>query len=323
MKVLITGGMGFIGSYLTEKYLKTGHSVYIVDDLSTGSRKNIEYLEKENKYSELLFLYEDTILNEKIILELIGTCDLVIHLAAAVGVKYILDNPLDSITTNIQGTEIILKYCDKFKKKLFLASTSEVYGKHVHAPLLETDDSVYGPSTKSRWSYAASKLVDEFTALAYFSTKGLQVTIGRLFNTVGPRQTGRYGMVIPRFFNQAINNELLTIYGDGKQSRTFTHVDDITDAIIKLMDEDKSYGQVFNIGGTEEITIEDLAEKIIKITNSKSKIKFIPYSDVYKSKDFEDMQRRVPSIDKIKSQIDWNPTKNTDEILNSIFDSLN
>ena len=171
MKILITGGMGFIGSYLTEKYLTAGNSVYIIDDLSTGSRNNLKQLEEDDRFKEMLFIHEDTILNEKILLELIGTCDLVIHLAAAVGVKYILDHPLDSITTNIQGTEIVLKYCDKFKKKLFLASTSEVYGKHVHAPLIESDDSVYGPSTKSRWSYAASKLVDEFTALAYHSTK--------------------------------------------------------------------------------------------------------------------------------------------------------
>jgi len=322
MKILITGGMGFIGSYLTEKYLKSGHSVYIIDDLSTGSRENIKHLIENNDYDDRLFLHEDTILNEKILLELIGTCDLVIHLAAAVGVKYILDHPLDSITTNIQGTEIVLKYCDKFKKRLFLASTSEVYGKHVHAPLVETDDSVYGPSIKSRWSYAASKLVDEFTALAYHSTKNLEVVIGRLFNTVGPRQTGRYGMVIPRFFDQAMNDQPITIYGDGEQTRTFTHVDDVTNAIIKLMDDKLAYGQMFNIGGIEEISIKELAQKIIEITNSNSKIDFIPYNNVYKSDDFEDMQRRVPSVEKIKKQIDWEPKLRTDAILKSIHESL-
>ena len=247
------GRYGIYWFIFDRKYLKSGHSVYIIDE-STGSRENIKHLIENNDYDDRLFLHEDTILNEKILLELIGTCDLVIHLAAAVGVKYILDHPLDSITTNIQGTEIVLKYCDKFKKRLFLASTSEVYGKHVHAPLVETDDSVYGPSIKSRWSYAASKLVDEFTALAYHSTKNLEVVIGRLFNTVGPRQTGRYGMVIPRFFDQAMNDQPITIYGDGEQTRTFTHVDDVTNAIIKLMDDKLAYGQMFNIGGIEEIS---------------------------------------------------------------------
>jgi len=322
MKVLITGGLGFIGSFLTEVYLKSGNEVYIIDDLSTGSRDNVKHLENNNEYKKRLFIVTDTILNKDEVLNLVGTCDIVIHLAAAVGVKYILDNPLDSITTNIQGTEILLNLCNKFKKKLFLASTSEVYGKHKHAPLVETDDSIYGPSVKSRWSYAASKLIDEFTALAYNRSRGLEVVIGRLFNTVGPRQTGRYGMVIPRFFQQAINGDPITIYGDGKQTRTFSSVEDVVLAIEGLMADSNCIGNVYNIGGKEEKSIEEIAKEIISITNSKSEIMYIPYSDVYKSKDFEDMERRVPSIKKINNAIGWEPTKNTSQILNDIYKSF-
>lgn len=207
MRILITGGAGFIGSHLAEAYLDTGHEVYIIDDLSTGSLENINPFQNEPRFKDRLFVTIDSILNREALLELTGTCDVVHHLAAAVGVRYILDNPLKSIITNIQGTEAILEVCNKFKKKLLIASTSEVYGKHTHAPLVETDNIIYGPSTKFRWSYAASKLMDEFTALAYYRSRGLQVIIARLFNTVGPRQTGTYGMVIPRFVLQAIKGE--------------------------------------------------------------------------------------------------------------------
>lgn len=321
MKVLITGGAGFIGSHLAEAYLEKGDEVYIVDDLSTGSEANIEFLQKDARFSKRLFVYIDTILNHETMLELIGICDVVFHLAAAVGVRYILDNPLESIKINIQGTEKVLELCAKFKKKVLIASSSEVYGKHTHAPLVETDNIVYGPSSKSRWSYAASKLMDEFTALAYYRTKGLEVTIARLFNTIGPRQTGAYGMVVPRFIAQALNNDPLTVYGDGLQTRTFTGVTDVVRAFMGLVEKAEAFGQVFNIGGTEEITILDLAKKVISLTGSSSEIALIPYEEAYEE-NFEDMQRRVPSIDKVRQLIGFNPNGNLDGILNEIIDFM-
>jgi len=319
MKILITGGAGFIGSHLTEMYLDRGDEVYVIDDLSTGSLENIKHLQEDEGFKERLFVTIDTILNHDIMLELVGTCDVVIHMAAAVGVQYILENPLSSIVTNIQGTEKVLDLCSKFKKKVLIASTSEVYGKHTHAPLVETDNIIYGPSTKFRWSYAAAKLMDEFTALAYHRTKKLSVVIIRLFNTVGPRQTGRYGMVIPRFVQQALRNEAITVYGDGTQTRTFTYVGDVVDAIAKLIECPDAIGDVTNIGGVEEITIGNLAERVKKLTNSTSEIKFISYDEAY-TKDFEDMQRRVPSIEKIEKLVNWKPTTNLDDILNKVID---
>ncbi|MCL4457643.1 MAG: GDP-mannose 4,6-dehydratase [Nitrospirae bacterium] len=319
MKVLITGGAGFIGSYLAEKYLELGNEVYIIDDLSTGTLENIKHLQEIQRYKERLFVTVDTILNHETMIELIGTCDIVIHMAAAVGVQYILDNPLSSIITNIQGTEKVLELCNKFKKKVLIASTSEVYGKHTHAPLIETDNIIYGPPTKFRWSYAAAKLMDEFTALAYCRTKKLPTIIVRLFNTVGPRQTGRYGMVIPRFVQQAMRNEPITVYGDGDQTRTFTYVGDVVEAIVKLMECKQAVGEVLNIGGTEEVSIKHLAEKIKELAFSKSKIKFISYDEVY-TKDFEDMQRRVPSIEKIKHLTGWKPTSSLEHIIKSVIE---
>ncbi|MEA3232050.1 MAG: GDP-mannose 4,6-dehydratase, partial [Thermodesulfobacteriota bacterium] len=254
MRVLITGGAGFIGSHLAEACLKRGDDVYIIDDLSTGSLDNVKPLQSDRRFKDRLFVHIDSILNREPVLELTGICDVVFHLAAAVGVRYILENPLESIRTNIQGTESILALCDKFKKRVLIASTSEVYGKHLHAPLVETDNIIYGPSSKFRWSYAASKLMDEFTALAYHRTNGLPVIIARLFNTVGPRQTGAYGMVIPRFVSQALANEPMTVYGDGTQTRTFTYVKDVVDALMALMDHKDTLGEVINIGGTEEIS---------------------------------------------------------------------
>jgi UDP-glucose 4-epimerase len=318
MRVLITGGAGFIGSHLAEAYLAKGGEVYIIDDLSTGSMENLEFLKKDKRFDNRLFVYVDTILNHEKMVELIGICDSVFHLAAAVGVKYILDNPMESIKTNIQGTEKVLELCDKFKKKVLIASSSEVYGKHTHAPLVETDNIVYGSSSKFRWSYAASKLMDEFMALAYFRTNGLKVTIARLFNTIGPRQTGTYGMVAPRFVDQALKGKALTVYGDGSQTRTFTGVKDVVKAFIGLMDNDGAFGQVFNIGGTEEITILDLAKKIIAITESNSEIELIPYEVAYEA-DFEDMERRVPSIDKVARLIGFKPSGNLDNIIREII----
>jgi len=318
MKILITGGAGFIGSHLSEKYLKLGNDVYVIDDLSTGSLDNIKHLKENLEFKDRFFVIIDTVLNEKKMSELIENCDIVVHLAAAVGVKTILNHPLNSINTNVLGTEIVLKFCNKFKKKVLITSSSEVYGKQTKSPLTETDDVTYGSSTKLRWSYAAAKLMDEFTALAYYREKKLPVIIVRLFNTVGPRQTGRYGMVIPIFIKQALKGEPLTVYGDGIQTRTFVHVDEVCDCIVKLMGTQNAVGEIINIGGVEEISIKHLAERIIKKTNSKSKIKFIPYGEVYTS-DFEDMPRRVPSTEKLKLIIGFSPKKKLDTILDDVI----
>ncbi len=321
MRVLITGGAGFIGSHLAESYLEKGDEVYVIDDLSTGSLDNIKPLQSVAEYKDRLFVTIDSILNREAMAELTGICDVVFHLAAAVGVRYIIDNPLKSIITNIQGTEVVLETCNKFKKKVLVASTSEVYGKHLHAPLVETDNIIYGPSTKFRWSYAAAKLMDEFTALAYHRSRGLPVVIARLFNTVGPRQTGAYGMVIPRFVTQAIRNKTLTVYGDGKQTRTFTYVKDTVAALTGLMASEAAVGEIFNVGGTEEVTILSLAERIIAATGSSSAIELIPYEEAFE-KDFEDMQRRVPGIDKIRSVIGFEPRTDLDTILQKTIDSI-
>jgi UDP-glucose 4-epimerase len=318
MRVLITGGAGFIGSHLTEAYLKMGHTVYVIDNLATGSLNNIKSYQTDARYKNRLHLHTDTILNYDLMLELIGTCDIVFHLAAAVGVRYILDNPLESIKVNIQGTENVLNLCAKFKKKVLIASSSEVYGKHTHAPLVETDNIIYGPSCKFRWSYAASKLMDEFTALAYYRTKGLDAIIARLFNTVGPRQTGTYGMVLPRFVGQALKNEPLQVYGDGMQTRTFTYVKDVVQALTALMESDKTAGEVFNIGGTEEISILELAKKVIQATESTSTISLIPYDQAFE-KGFEDMYRRVPGIEKIRQTVGFEPRTDLDTILSQVI----
>ena len=321
MRVLITGGAGFIGSHLVEAYLERGDEVYIIDDLSTGSLENIEFLQKDDRFRDRLFVHIDTILNHETMLELIAICETVFHLAAAVGVQYILDNPLESIKTNIQGTEKVLELCGKFKKKVLIASSSEVYGKHTHAPLVETDNIIYGPSSKFRWSYAAAKLMDEFTALAYHRTEGLKVTIARLFNTIGPRQTGTYGMVVPRFVGQALSGEPLTVYGDGTQTRTFTGVKDVVQVFMGMVENEESFGQVFNIGGTEEISMLDLAKKIIALSESKSEIVLIPYEEAYEA-DFEDMMRRVPSVEKVYRLLGFKPNDNLDSILKKIIASM-
>jgi len=319
MKVLITGGAGFIGSHLAEFCLRRGDEVYIIDNLSTGSLSNIRHLQTDNRFKQRLLVFTDSILNFDLMFELVSTCDIVFHLAAAVGVKFILDNPLESIRINIQGTEIVLNLCAKLKKRILLTSSSEVYGKHTHAPLIETDNIIYGPSSKFRWSYAASKLMDEFTALAYYRTKALEVIVVRLFNTVGPRQTGAYGMVIPRLVSQAIAGQPLTVYGDGRQSRTFTYVIDVVEALTALMDTETAFGEVFNVGGTDEITIGMLAERIIEKTGSQSSIQMIPYDQAF-GKDFEDMQRRVPGIEKIKRLIGFEPRTDLDTILTRVIE---
>lgn len=321
MRILITGGAGFIGSHLAEVCLERGDDVYIIDDLSTGSMDNIRFLQEAPAYKNKIFVHINTILNRDMMLELTGICDVVYHLAAAVGVQTILEKPLESIITNIQGTERVLEMCDKFKKRVLIASTSEVYGKHLHAPLVETDNIIYGPSSKFRWSYAASKLMDEFTALAYHRTNNLEVVITRLFNTVGPRQTGAYGMVIPRFVGQALKNEPISVFGDGSQTRTFTYVKEVVSALMKLMESDQSTGEVINVGGVEEISILDLAQKIIQMTKSSSTIQLIPYDEAF-GKDFEDMQRRVPSTEKLAQLTGFAPSKSLDFILSKVVEYI-
>ena len=313
MKILITGGAGFIGSYLAEAYLKRGDEVYVVDDLSTGNLSNISHLTSNDGFH----FTEDSILNRETMLEHIGICDIVIHLAAAVGVKLIIDEPLKSIHTNIAGTENVLELANKFRKMVFLASSSEVYGKNSQVPLSESDMRIYGPTQILRWSYAATKAMDEFLALAYYRTQRLPVIIARFFNTVGPRQTGRYGMVIPRFIAQALKNDPITVYGDGIQTRSFTYVEDVVRGIIGLIDESRTIGEIFNIGGEEEISINDLARRIISVTRSNSQIEHIPYNDAYQE-GFEDMERRVPDITKIKNLIGYKNTHSLEDILTRV-----
>ncbi|MEK7448743.1 MAG: GDP-mannose 4,6-dehydratase [Planctomycetota bacterium] len=315
MKYLITGGTGFVGSHLAEALLAQNGEVYLIDDLSTGSIKNIEHLKTNPKLHYTI----NSIFNEPLLAELVDQCDLVLHLAAAVGVRLIVESPVRTIETNISGTEIVLKHASKKQKKVFIASSSEVYGKSTKIPFSEDDDMVLGPTSKGRWSYACSKAIDEFLALAYWREKKTPTVIGRLFNTVGPRQTGRYGMVIPRFVKQALTGEPITVYGNGQQSRCFAHVSDIVEAIIKIIHYDQAVGEVFNIGSNQEITIEELARKVKEKTGSKSVIKYIPYEEAYES-GFEDMLRRVPDLTKITKAINYRPTKNIDQILESVID---
>ena len=314
MKILITGGAGFIGSHLAEKLIKEGHTVSVIDNLSTGKYSNIIHLVKNQNFSYII----DSILNRDVLRNMVKNCDQIYHMAAAVGVKYIIDNPLLSLQTNIGGTENILEFANKYKKKVLLASTSEIYGKSNTVPFKEEDDRLLGSTHITRWSYSASKAIDEFLALAYYREKKLPVVIVRCFNTVGPRQTGQYGMVIPKFVRNALLNHPITIFGDGKQSRCFGDVADITDGMIKLMNTKKAEGQIFNIGNDKEITIEALAQKIKKMTGSHSKIEFIKYEDAYEE-GFEDMRHRKPDLTKIGKYIDYKPKFNLDQILERIF----
>ena len=309
MKILVTGGAGFIGSHLCDYLMAQGHEVLTIDDLSTGSLENIVHLQGKSGFTYV----NDTILNKARIESLIKECDTVVHLAAAVGVKYVVENPLLSMEVNINGTENILKFANRYKKKVLIASTSEVYGKHLHAPLREDDNVIYGPPSTMRWSYAAAKLIDEFMAFSYHRTKKLDVVVFRCFNTIGPRQTGLYGMVVPRFIQQALRDEPITVYGDGQQTRTFTYVQDVIEALYKLIQCDKASGDVVNIGGTEEVTILELAERIKALCNSNSEIVLIPYEKAY-GRDFEDMMRRVPSLEKLESLIGYAPNTPLDDI---------
>ena len=317
MKALITGGAGFIGSHLAERLLQTGHEVVVIDDLSTGSMSNLETIKDHRQFD---FVY-DSVRNSETMHILISRCDIVYHLAAAVGVQLIVDEPVHTIETNIHGSEVVLEVANKFRKKVLLASTSAVYGKSEAAPFKEDDDTVLGSTRFSRWSYACSKAIDEFLGLAYYEQYGLPVVVTRLFNTVGPRQTGRYGMVIPRFVQSALKNETISIYGTGKQTRCFAYVGDVVNGIISLMNCPESPGRVYNIGSTEEVSIEGLADKIIAMTGSKSKKEIISYEQAY-GKPFDDMMRRVPCLERIGDIIGYEPKTSLEQTLVMVIDEM-
>jgi UDP-glucose 4-epimerase len=317
VKALITGGAGFIGSHLAERLLKDGQEVTAIDNLSTGSLKNIESFKNNPKFD----FVEDDVRNAGRMETLVEQCEMVFHLAAAVGVKLIADSPVHTIETNIGGTEVVLDVANKFGKKILIASSSEVYGKNETVPFREDDDIVLGSTSLSRWSYACSKAIDEFLGLAFYQQYGLEVVIGRFFNTIGPRQTGQYGMVVPRFVHRALRGEPVLIYGTGRQRRCFCYVEDLVDAIIALCNCEEAAGKVYNIGSDEEIAIEDLADKIIEMTDSKSKKEFIPYEKAY-GRPIEDMMRRVPNLQRIKETIGWEPKTSLAETLEIIIESF-
>ncbi len=315
MKSLITGGAGFIGSHLSEKLLELGQEVFIIDNLWTGKLENLAKIQKKKNFH----LVVDTILNESVMNELIFKVDHIYHLAAAVGVRNIMDHPVETLDINVKGTETVLRLANRFKKKVLIASTSEVYGKHLDHTLSEDDNRVMGSVKKRRWAYACSKTLDEFLTLAYYDEKKLPVVIARLFNTVGARQTGRYGMVLPNFVQCALLGKPIPVYGDGTQSRSFTHVTDVVDAIIKLMMEPKAEGDIFNIGNDKEITIKELAVKVKEMSGSDSEIEFIPYEKAY-GPGFEDMERRCPNLTKIQNLIGYKPSMNLTAIIQSVID---
>jgi UDP-glucose 4-epimerase len=315
MRHLITGGAGFIGSHLCDELLARGDEVHVLDDLSTGSIENIRHLKGRLGFDYTI----ESLNNTAIVAELVDDADVVYHLAAAVGVQLIVESPVRTIETNVHCTEIVLAQASKKKKPVFVASTSEVYGKSRDLPYREDGDLMLGPTVRGRWSYACSKALDEFLAIAHWKERKLPTVVGRLFNTVGPRQTGRYGMVIPNFVRQAVADEPLTVFGDGTQSRCFCHVSDVVRAIADLMRRDDAYGEVFNIGADEEISILDLAREVQRMTESKSEITIVPYEEAYEP-GFEDMQRRIPDTSKIRSLLGWHPTKSLEEILSDVID---
>lgn len=315
MKVLITGGAGFIGSHLADELIRAGDEVTVLDNLSTGRFENIVHLEGTKSFQ----FVEGTILNEALVDKLVEKCDVVYHLAAAVGVELVVKKPLESLVTNIKGSEIVLDMVHRYHKKILITSTYEIYGKNKNGPLKEDDDRILGSPLKVRWGYSTAKAVDEMLAYIYWKEKKVPTIIVRLFNTVGPRQTGAYGMVIPRFVNQALKNKDVTIYGTGKQSRCFLHVKDVVGTLIKLMKSQDAIGQVFNIGSQEEINIEDLAKKVIEITKSTSKIIYIPYEKAYEE-GFEDMQRRVPDTSKVRNLVGFKPTVDLDGIIKTVVE---
>lgn len=315
LKVLITGGAGFIGSHLADAYIARGDDVSIIDDLSTGSFRNIQHLKANPRFHYTI----ESVLNQPVLSEVMDQCDVVFHLAAAVGVKLIMESPVHTIETNVRGTEVVLAQANKKKKPVLIASTSEVYGLSEQLPFREDGPLVMGATTKHRWSYACSKAIDEFLALAYHREKKLPTTIVRLFNTVGPRQTGQYGMVIPSFVKQALFNRPITVFGDGKQTRCFGYVGDVIGALMALMEEPKAVGQVFNIGSDQEVEITKLAERIRELTGSSSEITHTPYGEAYEE-GFEDMPRRVPDISKVRDLVGFTPKMGLDDILKAVIE---
>ena len=314
MRCLVTGGAGFIGSHLSERLLRLGHEVLSIDDLSTGSVENILSFRSHPSYE----FHGDSIFNRRLMAELVDLVDIIFHLAAAVGVRRIVEYPVQTIETNVRGTEVVLELAAKKKRRTLIASTSEVYGKANKLPFSETDDLVLGSTYNNRWAYACSKAIDEFLALAYFREHKLPVTIVRFFNTVGPRQTGQYGMVVPTFVRQALLQQPLTVFGDGEQARCFAHVDDVIDGLLAVAADDRTAGEIFNLGNTEEITIEDLARRIIAVTGSSSTICHIPYAEAY-APGFEDMARRVPDISKAERWLNYRPKHSLDDILRDVI----
>lgn len=315
MKILITGGAGFIGSHLAERHLALGDEVYIIDDLSTGSIGNIQHLKIHPQFS----YHIESVNNTHLMAELVDLSDVIYHLAAAVGVRLILDSPVRTIETNIRGTEIVLSLAVTKRKRVLIASSSEVYGKKIQVPFREDDDLVLGATSKARWSYACSKAIDEFLAIAYWKEHRVPTVIARMFNTVGPRQTGRYGMVIPNFVAQALSGSDIRVFGDGTQSRCFTHVTDAVDALVGIAAHPEANGEVYNVGGNHEITIMQLAERIKEMTRSKSRIVLVPYSTAYEE-GFEDMQRRVPDVGKLNRLIGYEPKISLEDSLQSIIE---
>ena len=315
MRFLITGGAGFVGSHLAEELLERGHTVHVLDDLSTGSMANIAHLRTVQRFEYTI----DSADNDRVVAEVVDSADAVYHLAAAVGVELIVESPVRTIETNVHCTEVVLSHAAKKRKPLFVASTSEVYGKSTQLPFREDGDLVMGPTTLGRWAYACSKAIDEFLAIAYWRERRLPTVVGRLFNTVGPRQTGRYGMVIPRFVRQALAEQPITVHGDGQQRRCFMHVADAVQALADLMEREDVYGEVFNIGSTEEVSIADLAERVRARTGSSAPIQMLPYEEAYGS-GFEDMARRIPDVTKIKATIDWHAERSLDQILDDVID---
>lgn len=313
MKILITGGAGFIGSHLADKLIEQGHEVTVIDNLSTGRYSNVAHLEDHERFRLII----DTVLNERLMEELVRDTDRVYHMASAVGVRLIMERPVQTIETIFRGTDVVLGFCSRYRKRVLIPSTSEVYGKGASVPFREGDDLLTGATEKHRWAYACAKTLDEFLALAHWKETRLPVVIVRLFNTVGPRQTGQYGMVVPRFVHAAVKNEPIEVHGDGTQTRCFGHVADVIEGLVKLLETPACFGQVINIGNDEEVSIKDLAERACKLTNSSSEIRYLSYEEVY-GDGFEDMRRRVPSLEKARKLIGFRPTRTLADIINDV-----
>lgn len=313
MKILITGGAGFVGSHLADKLIAQGNEITVIDDLSTGRYTNIAHLEGADRFRLII----DTVLNQSLMEDLIRETDRVYHMASAVGVRLIMEQPVKTIETIFHGTDVILKFCSRYRKRVLIPSTSEVYGKGASVPFREEDDLLTGATDKHRWAYACAKTLDEFLALAHWKESRLPVAVVRLFNTVGPRQTGQYGMVVPRFVQAAIKNEPITVHGDGTQSRCFGHVGDVVEGLAKMLDIPECFGQVVNLGNEEEVSIKALAERAIELTGSRSEIRYLSYDEAY-GDGFEDMRRRVPSLEKAKRLIGYQPTRTLTDIINDV-----